>query len=283
MHKNRTFIAYASTMLLSLMFIVFSKADFSLDIKKIYAVVLFPFQHGAQRILRNVSDFRASISELSRLRTELQMTRERLSLFENAAVEYEEIKNENKRLAELLQQQKQIEYRTVLAAIISKDPQSFYNTIIVNRGYQDDVEVGMPVIAYRDGMKGVVGKVIEVSRKYSKILPVIDENCKIGGMLEASRATGILSGQNPRSLMCHLQYIDRNVLAVTNDTVVTSGFGGVFPKGLIIGTVAKIDRKNYGLFQDIYIKPLIDFSTLEDVYIIKKRAEDEFIRMLDRR
>ncbi|MEK6795292.1 MAG: rod shape-determining protein MreC [Spirochaetota bacterium] len=279
--KNRTIIAYAAATAVCLIFIIFSKAEFSLDVKKLYSVTVYPFQYGTQKVFRTIADWYASISELTRLREELRQTREKLAVYENAAVEFEEIKNENKRLSELLQMQKQIEYRTVAATIVSKDPQNFYSTIIVNRGYQDGVEIGMPVIAYRDAAKGVVGKVIEVSRRYARILPITDQNCKIGAMLETTRATGILAGEQPRSLLCNLAFVDRVVPVATNESVVTSGMGGIFPKGLVIGTVSAVDRKLYGLFQSITVRPLLDFATLEDIYIILKKADTDISSILD--
>ena len=98
-------------------------------------------------------------------------------------------------------------------------------------------------------------------------------------MLESSKATGIMSGQNPRSTQTHLQYIDLQIDVEEGEKVYTSGMGGVFPSGILVGNVFKVEKKNYGLFHDLYIEPIVNFSTLENVYVIKKIPDREIIML----
>lgn len=130
--------------------------------------------------------------------------------------------------------------------------------------------------------RGVVGKIIEVGAHYSKVLPLTDERCKIGVRLQSPRNAGILSGQVPKSLLCRLDYINRNADVTRGDMVVTCGMGGVFPEGLAVGTVFRVQRKGVGPFQEIDVKPIIDFSILEHVYVIKKTTDEELSRMIER-
>lgn len=278
--RNKTLIIYFAANALCLFFIVFSRANFTLDIKKIYAITLYPLQYGSRNVSQSFSDLYASISELSRLKKELASTRKKILRYENMSLEVEEIKRENARLKDILEHQRAMEYLTIAGAVVAKDPQNFYSTIIINRGENHGVKIGMPVIAYQNAQKGLVGKVVEVSGNYSKVIPLIDPKCSVGVMLEESRHSGILVGQSPKSMNCLIHYIDRDATVEKGISVITSGMGGVYPKGITVGTVAEIDKKNYGLFQDVYLKPAVNFAILEDVYVIKRDSDDEILELL---
>ena len=86
-------------------------------------------------------------------------------------------------------------------------------------------------------------------------------------------------GQSPKSTQTHLQYIDLQMDVEEGERVVTSGMGGVFPKGILVGTIFKVEKKNYGLFHDLYVEPAVNFSTLENVYVIKKIPDQEIIML----
>lgn len=273
--RHKTAILYIVMTIFCFFMIVFTKAGFTFSFKKLYSVVLYPFQYGTMNISRAIKNAYISIAEISRLQDELNETREKLLHYEDTATEYEEIRRENERLKELLEVQKDIEYRTILASIVAKDPQNFYSTIVVNRGSSHGVQVNMPVISYVNAEKAVVGKVVEVASRYSKIAPLLSESCEIGGMLEEQRNTGILSGQAPKTFLCRMRYVDRNIDVPEAERVITSGMGGVFPKGILIGSVFDVDKKNYGLFQDVYVKPAVDLSILEDVFIIALTSDEE--------
>ena len=124
-----------------------------------------------------------------------------------------------------------------------------------------------------------MGKVVEVRRYNSRILSLVDQRSQISVMLESSRTTGIMVGQSPKSTQTHLQYIDLQMDVEEGERVVTSGMGGVFPKGILVGTIFKVEKKNYGLFHDLYVEPTVNFSTLENVYVIKKVPDQEIIML----
>lgn len=280
--KNKTAVLYILLSVLSVFLILFSRADFPMNLRKVYAVTAYPIQYGTRNFFRSVRNLYASISELSRLKKELSKTKEKLLRYESAAADYEEILRENTRLKRMLGNKENIEYNTYAASIVAKDPQSFYKTIIIDRGYNNGIKKSMPVIAYQGGQKGLVGKIIEVSANYSKIIPIIDAKCKVGVTVESSRDSGIMEGQSPKSLDCRIRYIVRSADIRRGDKIITSGMGGVFPKGINVGTVTNVDNKKYGLYQDVYVNTTIDFSTLEDVYVIDSETDEEILEMLER-
>jgi rod shape-determining protein MreC len=148
------------------------------------------------------------------------------------------------------------------AEVIGRDPSSWFKTIIVNKGMEDGVQEGVPVVV----PEGVVGLVVEVASNYSKVLLIIDQNSAVDGLVQRTRSRGVIQG-NP-SGECIFKYVLRKHEVILGDTVVSSGMDGVFPKGLRIGRVSEIIKLNAGIFQEIIVTPYVDFEKLEEVLII---------------
>jgi rod shape-determining protein MreC len=116
--------------------------------------------------------------------------------------------------------------------------------------------------------EGVVGRVIEVSLHTAKVLLITDPNSAMDVIVQRSRTQGIMEGKVEE--VCVLKYVQKNEDVQVGDKVITSGLGGIFPKGLVTGTVTKVERKRPGIFQYIEVTPSVDFSRLEEVLILKE-------------
>ena len=132
----------------------------------------------------------------------------------------------------------------------------------MNQGENDGVAKDMAVAT----SEGVVGRVIEVSRNTAKVLLITDANSAVDVIVQRSRAQGILEGKIEET--CILKYVQKSEEVQVGDRVITSGLGGIFPKGLVVGTVTKVDRKRPGIFQYIEVTPAVDLSKLEEVLIL---------------
>ena len=218
----------------------FSQTKITIQFKSLAFAVFYPFQYVGVTSITFVKDFFSSIKNNRYLKEELTQTKKLLEEYERTQFEFEEIKRENVRLRRLIGIQSELEYETVIAEVIAKSPQNFYKTLIVNRGKKSGVKKWMPVVAYQDNMKCIVGKVIDVQRFSCRIHPLTDQTSHIGAMLKGSRYSGLLVGQNPKSENCLLQYVNRRTEIKYGDVVVTSGMGGVFPKGIMIGIVVSV-------------------------------------------
>ena len=278
--RFKSLIAYCLLTLFSVSCIIFSGTNFSLSLKNIYMFSIYPLQTAGLRISRSLGRIYENINDINNLQEELNLSRSRLVKLENTMVSVEELKRDNIRLRKILGERFEMDY-VEYAQVVSKDPQNFFMTIVVDKGSANGIEVGMPVIGYSKGIKAVVGKIIEVKRNHSKILPLIDQNSQIGAMLDISRNAGVLRGQSIKNTLCYLQFIDKSIEVEEGELVVTSGMGGVFPKGYVIGRVFNVEKKNYGLFHDIYVEPTIDLSSLEEVYIIKRSVNTEILELTD--
>lgn len=259
----------------------FSQTKITFQFKTLAFAVFYPFQYVGVSSISFVKDFFTSIKNNRYLKEELAQTKKLLEEYERTQYEFEEIKAENERLRRLIGIQSELEYETVIAEIVAKSPQNFYKTLIVNRGEKSGIKMWMPVIAYQDNMKCVVGKVVDVQHFSSRIQPLTEQTSYIGAMLKDTRYSGLLVGQSPVSESCLLQYISRRTEIKYGDLVVTSGMGGVFPKGIMIGTVVSVSKKRYGIFQESLVDPKIDFGRLEEVYIVTKTVTEEFTSLFE--
>jgi len=274
--RNRTILVLIFLLFVSFVLMGVSQSKITLRFKSIAYGILYPFQFVGVQSITLVKDFFSSIENNRQLNEELAQVKKLLEQYERSQYEYEEIKRENERLRSLIGVQSEMDYGTVIAEIVAKSPQDFYRTLVVNRGKSSGIEKFMPVVAYQNQAKCVVGKIVDVQQFSARIQPLIDQSSYIGAMLMDSRYSGILQGQSPISDVCLLQYIDRRAEIKYGDLVVTSGMGGVFPKGIVIGEIVSVSKKRYGVFQEALVQPLIDFGHIEDVYIITKAATESF-------
>lgn len=285
MDRSSTAVKKSLAVLILLLFISFvlmgvSQNRVTVEVKSVAFGVLYPFQYIGTRTLTFVTDFFSSIQDNRQLKEELQNARQMLEQFKRTQHDFEEIKRENERLRRLIGIQSTMEYDTVIAEVVAKSPQNFYKTIIVNRGRLDGIERYMPVVAYQKDQKFVVGKILDVQRGSSRIQPLIEQTSYTAAMLKDSRYSGLLQGQSPVSDTCLLQYVDRRADIQFGDIVVTSGMGGVYPKGIVIGEVVSVTKERYGIFQEAMVQPLVDLGRLEEVYIITKTVTEELLEQM---
>jgi rod shape-determining protein MreC len=259
----------------------FSQTKFTVQFNSLLFALVYPFQFIGVAPINLTKEFFTSIQDNRELKAELSRAKALLEEYKRTQYEFEEMKKENQRLKRLIGIQAELEYETVIGEVVAKSPQDFFKTIIVNRGRESGIERFMPAVAYQDNVKCVVGKVIDVQKSTCRIQPLIDQSSYVGAMLKDSRYSGILVGQSPLSDLCLLQYIDKNAEMKYGDVIVTSGMGGVFPKGVTIGDVVSVAKKRYGIFQEAMIKPRVDFARLEEVYIITKTTPEEYKNIME--
>jgi rod shape-determining protein MreC len=197
----------------------------------------------------------AVVEDNSRLRQELQQ-------LQTLRYRYEEARQANERLQALLALVEEIQRPAIAARVVGKDPSPWFQTILVDKGRADGVEIGLPVI----NPQGVVGLVVDAARGYSKVMLITDPSSAVDAMVQDSRARGVIKGGTVG--YCVLNYVLRQHSLSPGDAVVASGLDGVFPKGMPIGQVSDIVKNVAGLFQDVTVTPYVDFERLEEVLIV---------------
>jgi rod shape-determining protein MreC len=173
-----------------------------------------------------------------------------------------EIELENVRLERLLDFRVTLPSNAITARVVGKDASGWFETFILDRGENDGVTAGMAVVC----ADGVVGRIASTSPNASRVLLVSDHNSGVDALVQRSRARGILEGN--LSGAATLKYVKPAESLEVGDVVVTSGLDGIFPKGLRLGRVVEVTRRESGLFQLADVAPFVDFSKLEEVLIL---------------
>lgn len=177
-------------------------------------------------------------------------------------VQLSEAEKENEALRAQLGFQQKSTFKTVPAEVIAKDPTDIQKIFEISVGKKQGIKNGMPVIS--SGF--LIGKISEVHYNTSKVLLITNPNSIINGILQKSRTYGLVYGEIGFGLT--MNSIPQGVQINIGDIVVTSGLGGDFPKGLILGKVSGIISKQGEMFQTAKLSSMIDFAKLETVFVI---------------
>lgn len=230
----------------------------TMPIRWVGGAVTAPFQ-GLGNIFANLTADQERLSEL-------KAENERL-VARNA--ELEESEQTARRLESLLGLQSLYNLQSTGARIISGSTDSWSSTVTIDKGTAAGIAVGMPVT----DSNGAIGQIIRCGAASSTVRLVTDENSSVSAMVQSSRAQGVLRGSVDGTLHLTLVRTDQNV--EVGDTVVTSGLGGVFPKGLPLGTVISVERTSGALYYDIEVEPLSSTESFEEVLVITSLTEDQ--------
>jgi rod shape-determining protein MreC len=170
---------------------------------------------------------------------------------------------ENLRLNKTLAFKERLPYRTLGARVIGRDASNWYKSLQIDRGTADGLRPDLAVL----NADGLIGKITSVTRTEARVLLLTDPNCKASALLQTSREPGIVTGTDKAGLQ--MIYVSRTAVIHPNEPVISSGLGGVFPKGIFIGTVVKgrLDPQT-GLYQTLELKPAVDYRRLEEVVVI---------------
>ena len=155
------------------------------------------------------------------------------------------------------------EYRRVLADVIGQDTNPAIQSILIDKGVEDGVRTGMPV----ESARGLVGQIYRSSNNAAQVALLTETASAIPVRLGTTRATGILRGAG-RGALPTIDWIDLQYVVEVGELVMTSGLGGKFPAGMIIGRVVQVERNEAELFQRAIVQPAVDFRTLESVFVV---------------
>ena len=201
----------------------------------------------------------ANASASSETLSELREENERLTA---EVAELTEAQHTADRLEGLMNLQSEYQLNSTAARIIGSTGDAWSNTVTIDKGSKDGMEIGMPVC----GSGGVIGQIIEVSSTTSTVRLITDEQSGISAMVQSSRAQGMLQGQADGSL--RLNYIVADSEVSAGDIIITSGLGGSFPKGLPLGTVASVERSANDVYYTIVVRAVSTAENNEEVLVV---------------
>jgi len=181
--------------------------------------------------------------------------------------EQEETRLANERLRGLLKLKAALTYPLVAGEVVAVDPTEHFRTAVINVGSNSGVQKLMPVVQ----VQGAVGRVTWTSPNYAKVLLLTDPNSAVDVIVQRSRVRGIVEGAGKDRL--RLKFTLHNDDVTPGDKLIASGAAGVFPKGIMIGTVISVKKEPKGVFMVVEVEPAVDFSRLEEVLVILHRRD----------
>ncbi|MGM9567597.1 MAG: rod shape-determining protein MreC [Clostridia bacterium] len=223
-----------------------------------------------------VGDFFGNIFDFSTkksLQAEIDDLNQQLAELKTDSQISSDVESENEKLRELLDLKNsyQTGWETVAAEVIGREADNWYEKLTINKGSKDGITENMAVV----DQNGLVGKIVNVTEKTSEVQMMIDSGASLGGMLQKSSIEGVLQGIGGGKGLVTMTKLPYNADIQLNDVVVTSGVGGVFPAGLLVGTVVKVNTSSDGLSKEAIIEPYCDFDDIQFVLVIRQLSEEE--------
>lgn len=223
-----------------------------------------------------IGDFFGNIFDFSTkksLQAEIDELNQQLAELKTNSQISSDVEAENEKLRELLDLKNsyQTGWETVAAEVIGREADNWYEKLTINKGSKDGITENMAVV----DQNGLVGKIVNVTEKTSEVQMMIDSGASLGGMLQKSSIEGVLQGIGGGKGLITMTKLPYNADIQLNDVVVTSGTGGVFPAGLLVGTVVKVNTSSDGLSKEAIIEPYCDFDDIQFVLVIRQLSEDE--------
>jgi rod shape-determining protein MreC len=225
--------------------------------------VIAPISKSFQVTVRAVKNVYEEYLALRKTHEANAQLREQITRLQTQLTEYHEAYLENQRLRRLLDFRTAVRAEAIPARVVMHDPSGWFQTLVVDKGSQDGVRADMPVV----NDEGVVGRIMDVSERYSRVVLITDPANAIDGMIERNRMRGVLAGKDANS--CYLKYIRGNFDVQMGDLIITSGKDGVFPKGLRLGRIKGVRKDPVALFQTVEVEPVVRLGSLEEVLILK--------------
>lgn len=198
-------------------------------------------------------------SEYERLRRQNTELKQRLAGLEEARLE-------NERIREIVDFAETEDRRTLGARIIGRPTDTRQRTILVDRGASSGVKRGDPVIA----AGGLIGQVVEVTPWNARVRLITDSGSGVAVLVQRTRANGIVRGSVDGPLK--LEFLDKNALPVKGDVLLTSGLGGTYPKGIVVGEVTDVSSRRADLFPFVTVSSRVDLDRVEEVLLLSGQA-----------
>ena len=181
---------------------------------------------------------------------------------------------ENDRLRDLLELRERLPGETLSAEVVTREFSPYFRVMRVrlDRGARDRVRAGMPVVS----AQGLVGQIRRTTGHYADVLLTVDQESAIDVVVQRTGARGMLRGTGESNrYLCRMQYLRREDEGEVGDEIYTSGLGRRFPAAILVGRVVRVERQEFGLYQEVEVAPSVSFSDLEEVLVLTTGSREQ--------
>ena len=242
-------------------------------IENTFGFIIVPLQKFNTSAADWIEDKANYFKDIERLKNENSELKEQILLQNAELSQMEYIKNENDKLTSLLlMDNKYTDFSTIGARIIAKDPGNWYNNFIIDKGSSDGLKKNMAVLSG----DGLVGRIKECGKNYSKVVAIIDDSNSVSGQSVRTEDVGYVTGDLSNTGSCKMEYINFNAEIIEGDEIVTSNLSTIFPPGLKIGYVKEIHTDTNGLTKYARIEPVADFQHLDNVLVVNEDFNNDY-------
>ena len=235
-------------------------------------LILSPFQDAVSWVGDKIVFVKTTVDDIMNVHEQNEALQAEVKELRAKNLAANEFEAENQRLRALLgYKESATQFDLVAARVIGREAATWSSTIVINRGSMDGIANDMAVVT----AMGLVGHISEAGLNSSKVQLILDPRSSVGTLIQRpeSRVAGIVEGDINDPTAPRMVNIPKNSDVIVGDVVVTSGFGGVYPKGIVVGKIKDIQNEESGLLKYGVIETTVNFQKLEDVAIIVQSRE----------
>ncbi len=254
------------TIIILIFIVIFSNGENNTSFfENVANKLVMPIQNGLTYLKNKINGNNSFFTDIQNLKQENDELKKKNSELEQSLRELENIKTENETLKEYMAlNQKYGEYKTIPAYIINKDISNYSKTVIINVGAKDGIRENMTVIAD----KGLVGHIISVTDSTAKVQTIIDTASAVSCMMSTNKDSIVCKGTLEKNTELKGMYIPADANVIQGDSIETSGLGGIYPKGIHVGSVKNVDTAKNITDRTAVIETAVDFNKLDTVLVI---------------
>lgn len=280
MVENRKKVLLIIVLIVTLVIFIFMGAAFALAKSgssftgaNFAGVIVSPVQKFFSAIGNGVGGFFEFIGNAGDYKAENEVLKQTVDKQAQSIRELESYKQENQRLRTLLELRESYPDKDMVGCeIIAKDPGNWFDTFTIDKGKNHNIKINDVVVTYN----GLVGRVSEVGTNWARVIAIIDTDSSVGAIVTRTQDIAIVDGDLALSDrgQCRLSSVTHTTSLVVGDVLETSGLGGIYPKGILIGTVKEIEDDVTGYSQYAIIDTAVDFERIREVMVIRMPAEE---------
>ena len=271
-NKKKGIVGIIITIIIIILLVVFTNSNVNQVsyIQDICNIFVMPIQNGFTYLKNKISGNDSFFADMDTLKAENEELKQKNSELEQSLRELEIIKAENETLKEYVNlKDKYADYNTIPADVINRDISNYSSTIIINVGSDDGIKEEMTVIAD----SGLVGHVISVTNNTAKVQTIVDTASAVTSTISTTDDTIVVQGTLDDKSTLRATFIPTDAVVLQGDSVETSGIGGIYPKGIHIGTITEVVNTSNITDRYAIVQTAVDFNKLNTVLVITNSVE----------